>query len=416
MQKFKKLSILFLSLSTALIVLTDPVRSLACTLIVASGQATASGRPLMWKNRDTPQLLNKLLYFKGEKYNFIGLVDSEDETGQEVWAGLNDRGLAIMNSQADDLAVREKKYDGAGNGAFMKLALSQCATVDDFERLLQREKGKWDLAANFGVIDAGGRACFFETSSEYYTRFDADDKKVAPFGYIVRTNFSYTSPDYLQGGGFIRFERMSHLAEAARATGQLGVQFILQQAARDLSHEKLHSFPLSRPLPEDPSMPLYINTNDTINRNSTASAVVFEGAPSPERSDLATMWVLLGQPVTIAAIPVWPVSGQVPRVATAPGRETCSLNTFSRKLAQYLYPDRRGRMPQYLNVTRLRTYGGEGVLPKLMRIENKALEKARTQLRAWESRREAPGRVAAFQESLAEAIWQDLGLEFPDIR
>lgn len=416
MVNFRKLSFLISILASFFVLLSLQSRSSACTLIVASGRATASGRPLMWKNRDTAQLLNKLMYFKGEKYNFIGLVDSDDEAGKEIWAGLNDRGLAIMNSQADDLAVREKKYDGSGNGAFMKLALGLCATVDDFEKLLQKEKGSWDLAANFGVIDAEGRACFFETSSEYYTRFDADDKKVAPFGYIVRTNFSYTSPDYLQGGGFIRFERMSRLAESARAEGRLGVRFILQEAARDLNHEKLHSFPLNRPLPDDPSRPLYINTNDTINRNSTAAAVVFEGAPSPERADLATMWVLLGQPITIAAIPVWPASGQVPAVTSAPGKETCPLNAFSRKLVQYLYPDRRGRMPQYLNINRLRTYGGEGVLSKIMRIENQVLEKAGAQLRAWENRKESAARVAAFQEALAESVRQNLYQEFPDIR
>ncbi len=416
MERFKKWSAAISILAALILFVTLETKSPACTLIVVSGRASASGRPLMWKNRDTPQLLNKLMYFRGEKFNFIGLIDAGDETGKEIWAGLNDRGLAIMNSQADDLAVRERKYDGSGNGSFMKLALGQCATVEDFEKLLQREKGKWDLAANFGVIDAMGKACFFETSSEYYTRFDADDKKVAPFGYIVRTNFSYTSPDYLQGGGFIRFERMSHLAEEARAAGRLGVKFILQEAARDLNHEKLHSFPLSRPLPEDPSRPLYINTNDTINRNSTASAVVFEGAPSPERPDLATMWVLLGQPITIAAIPVWPVSGQVPRVASAPGGETCPLNAFSRKLVQYLYPDRRGRMPQYLNVNRLRTYDGEGVLAKLMRLENQVMDKAGAQLRAWEIRKEVPARVAVFQETLADFVLENLKQEFPDIR
>lgn len=322
------------------------------------------------------------MYFSDARYKFIGLIDANDARGEEVCAGLNERGLAIMNSQADDLALREKKYDGAGNGAFMKLALGECATVDEFEQLLQREKGRWDLAANFGVIDASGGAAFFEASSNYYTRFDTSDKKVAPFGYIVRTNFSYTSPDYLQGGGFIRFERMSHLAEMARATGQLEVKFILQQAARDLIQEKLHSYPLSRPLPDDPARPLYINTNDTINRNSTASAVVFEGAPSSARADLATMWVLLGQPISVAAIPVWPYAERVPGVASAPGQETCALSEFSRKLATYLYPDRRGRMSQYLDITRLRTYGGEGVLAKLFGIENQVLDRTRLQLKA----------------------------------
>lgn len=392
----------------------EPAR--ACTLIVASGKATVSGRPLMWKNRDTSQLLNKLMYLKGARYKFIGLIDADDAQGQEIWAGLNERGLAIMNSQADDLAGEKKKYDGAGNGAFMKKALGECATVDEFEQFLQKERGKWDLAANFGVIDASGGAAFFETSSQHYIRFDASDKKVAPFGYMVRTNFSYTSPDYLKGGGFIRLERMSHLAEMARASGQLEVRFILQQAARDLNQEKLHSYPLSRPLPEDPARPLYINTNDTINRNSTASAVVFEGAPSADRPDLATMWVILGQPVSAVAIPVWPYAEKVPRVASAPGQETSALNAFSRKLVAYLYPDKRGRMPQYLNVNRLRTYGGEGVLAKLLRIENQVLERTRLQLKSWENKKEAPGRVAEFQESLADFVLQSLLNEFPDIR
>jgi hypothetical protein len=415
-KKNLKLSLIISSCFLFIVLFVYPQNSQACTLVVASGKATANGRPLMWKNRDTSHLLNKLMYFKGKEYNFIGLIDSDDASGKEIWAGLNEKGLVIMNSQADDLAVKEKKYEGAGNGAFMKMALDECATVEDFEKLLQREKGKWDLSANFGVIDARGGAAFFETSSEYYTRFDANDQKVAPFGYLVRTNFSFTSPDYLEGGGFIRFERISHLVESARATNQLNVQFILQQAARDLNHEKLHSYPLSMTLPEDPVRPLYINTNDTINRNITASAVVFAGAPSEDRADLATMWVILGQPVSCVAIPVWPYSGRVPKVATAPDKETCPLNAFSRKLVAFLYPDRRGRMPQYLNVNRLRTYGGEGVLPKILRIENQVLEKTAAQLSLWEKKKESLERVAEFQEEMADFVLKSLLTEFPDIR
>lgn len=388
----------------------------ACTLILASGKATSNGRALMWKNRDTSALLNKLMYFRGPKYNFIGLINSADVSGREIWAGLNDRGLAIMNSQADDLIAKERKDSGSDNGVFMKLVLGECATVDDFEKFLQKEKGKWDLSANFGIIDANGEASFFETSCDYYTRFDANDKKVAPFGYIVRTNFSYTSPDYLEGGGFIRFERMSHLAESARAYNDLNARFILQQAARDLVHEKLHSYPLSCKLPEDPARPLYVNTNDTINRNSTASVVVFEGAPSSDRPDLATMWVILGQPISSVAIPVWPYSERVPEAASAPGEKTSPLNAFSRKLVAFLYPDQGGRMSQYLNVNRLRTYGGNGVLNKILGLENQVLEKAQNQLRIWERKRESPEKVAGFQESLANFALESLLTEFPDLK
>jgi hypothetical protein len=399
-----------------LVIQSIPDGASACTLIVASGRATASGRPLLWKNRDTSDVLNKLMYFKGAKYGFIGLINSTDATGREIWGGLNDQGLAIVNSQADDLVVKEKKYDGADNGLLMKMALGECATVDEVEKLLQREKGQHDLAANFGVIDALGGAVFFETSSDYYARFDTADRKVAPFGYIVRTNFAYTSPDYLEGGGFIRLERMSHLAETAQATGQLDVRFILQQAARDLNQEKLQSYPLAVALPADPARPLYINTNDTINRNSTAAAIVFSGAPSPQRADLATMWVILGQPVTSVAIPVWPCSGKIPEAAAASGQETCQLNALSRKLVAYLYPDQRGRMPQYLNVTRLRTYGGEGLLTKLLRIENQVLERTAAQLSFWEKKKEPADKVSQFQAEMANFVWQSLLLEFSDLK
>ena len=130
-----------------------------CTLAVISGRASANGRPLMWKNRDTSDPNNKLVAFKGPKHDFVAVVISEDAAAAEVWGGQNAAGFAIMNSQADDLGDAAKKLDGAGNGAFMKLALGECATVREFEDLLVREKAKWDLATNFGVIDAEGGAC-----------------------------------------------------------------------------------------------------------------------------------------------------------------------------------------------------------------------------------------------------------------
>jgi hypothetical protein len=385
-----------------------------CTLALISGRATANGRPLMWKNRDTSGPNNKLAYFKGPKYDFIAVAISEEASpAAAVWGGLNTAGFAIMNAQADDLADAARKPGGDGNGEFMKLALGACATVEDFEALLVREKGKWDLATNLGVIDAQGAACFFETRRDSFVKFDARDVRVAPFGAIVRTNFAFTSPDPMRGGGFIRFERIGHIIEAARPQGRIDARFILREAARDLVHEKLHSNPLARPLPADPVAPLYINTNDTINRNSSVSALVFEGAPSPERADLATMWVLLGQPVTGVAVPAWPAAGRVPAATTGPA--TAPLNDAALAIAAYLYPDRRGRMPQYLNVTRLRTYGGEGVLAKLLRIEDRAFARTAEKWAAWTAAKPAAADVAEFQESVAAEAYQALTKEFADL-
>jgi hypothetical protein len=382
-----------------------------CTLAVISGRATANGRPLMWKNRDTSDPNNKLAFFKGPKYDFIAVVVSEDPSpAPAVWGGLNTAGFAIMNAQANDLGDAARKLDGDGNGAFMKLALGACATVKDFEDLLVRERGKWDLATNLGVIDAGGAACFFETRRDSFVKFDTSDVRVAPFGTIVRTNFAFTSPDPMRGGGFIRFERIGRIIEAARPQGRLDSRFILREAARDLVHEKLHSNPLARPLPDDPAAPLYVTTNDTINRNSSVSALVFEGAPSRERPDLATMWVLLGQPVTGVAVPAWPAAGRLPAPPTGP--ETPPLNDAARAIAAYLYPDRRGRMPQYLNVTRLRTYGGEGVLAKLLRIEDRAFARTAERWSAWAAAKPSAADVAEFQEKVAAEAYEALTKEF----
>ena len=382
-----------------------------CTLAVISGKATPDGRPLLWKNRDTSSFKNKMLAFSGDRFKGVALIDAEDTEGKEIWAGLNAAGLALMNSQADDLGAPGK--DGADNGRFMRMALGRCASIAEFEALLQSTSGTYDLTANFGVIDAEGGACFFETGPASYRKFDARDPAVAPFGYIVRTNYAFTSPDPLQGGGFIRFERASHLFQTARGENRLTVKFILQDAARDLVHEKLHSFPMAAALPADAAAPLYIHTNDTINRNSSVAVAVFHGAPSRDKAYLATMWVVLGQPVTAVAVPFWPDAGSVP--AACGGPATAPLNDFSRTLVAYLYPDIRGRMPQYLNLTRLRTYGGEGVLPKLLRIEDAVLEKTGRKLREWEARRPVDREVVAFQDEQSEWVFESLKAAFPDL-
>jgi len=386
-------------------------QAIPCTVAVVSGKATADGRPLLWKNRDAAVIDNKILYLKGPKYAFIGLVNALDTAGSNVWAGINTEGFAIMNAASPDLADNEK--GGDKNGEFMRLALGECATAADFEALLLRTNGERDVAANFGLIDAEGNACFYETGKASFIKFDANDRRVAPFGYIVRTNYAFTAAEKYKGGGYIRFERISHLFEKALAESRLDVKFILQEAARDLVNEKLHSYPLSQPLPQDPASPLYITTNDTINRNSTVSVAVFHGSATREKARLATMWVMLGQPVCSVAVPLWACAPEVPAPLSGPA--TAPLNEVAKAIAPYLYPDRRGHMVQYLNVTRLRNYEGEGVLQKLLRIENEVIAKAESKLGDWQESSPSPKEVADFEASLSAWVFESLKASFPDL-
>lgn len=385
-----------------------------CTVAVVSGKATPDGRPLLWKNRDTSALPNKMVLLKGSKYSFIGIVHPLDKEPKNVWSGINSEGFAIMNSASTDLSEREGMVGMSENGMFMKRALGECSDVADFERLLEETNGKRQVGANFGVIDANGNACFFETRNSSYVKFDARDPRVAPQGYIIRTNYAFTSPVKNGGGGYIRFERISKLFQTASAENRLNVPFILQEAARDLVNEKLHSYPLSDPKASDPATPLYINTTDTINRNTTVSVTLFHGAPSPNKAYLSTMWVLLGQAVCTAAFPLWAYAEGVPEVAGGEG--TAPLNDLAIALGNYLYPDTRGHMQQYLNVTRLLTYGGNGVLNRIIPIENKVLEKTEKLLAKWESQKPSKEEMASYQNEIAGWVYQSLRESFPDIQ
>jgi len=72
-------------------------------------------------------------------------------------------------------------------------------------------------------------------------------------------------------------------------------------------------------------------------------------------------------------------------------------------------------MYQYLNVTRLRTYGGEGVPAKVLRVENRAMERTAAKLVEWAAKKPAPAEMADFQESVAAEAYEALRREFADI-
>ncbi|MFP4046801.1 MAG: carcinine hydrolase/isopenicillin-N N-acyltransferase family protein [Bacteroidales bacterium] len=139
-----------------------------CTSVIISGEHTKDGRPIMWKHRDTRTFDNKLAYIGSGKYSAVALINSEDEDAEKIWIGFNSAGFAIMNTLSYNVDGEEDE-----NGEFMKKALMECATVDEFEKFIQNSSKPRKVASNFGVIDAEGGAAYFETGEESYTRFDA---------------------------------------------------------------------------------------------------------------------------------------------------------------------------------------------------------------------------------------------------
>ena len=100
----KKL-VLALALVAVMMTEVQPVR--ACTSVIVSGRVTKDGRPMIFKHRDSKSVHNMMIVVQGQRYRYLGLVNAEDTTPNDVWGGHNEAGFGIINTAA---------YNMNGNG------------------------------------------------------------------------------------------------------------------------------------------------------------------------------------------------------------------------------------------------------------------------------------------------------------
>lgn len=283
----------------------------ACTTAVISGKATVDGRPILWKNRDTTASAhNEVIALRDGRYQALAVVNAGER--KSIWMGMNEAGLCIQNAVSRNLATKDKQ-SGPGNGQFMRLALETCATVAEFEELLERtnRSGRTTLA-NIGVIDAQGGAAMFEVGPQRFVKFDANDPAVAPRGYIVRANFSTSASDLpthptaeqLQGVYSAERYLRAHELLQSQEQGQIQVEFVLRNLTRDLADQQGRPHAGTVNGSQHP-LPPTIATDNTISRTRTRSAVVFHGVRPGESAALSTMWTILGDPKFSIAVPAW---------------------------------------------------------------------------------------------------------------
>lgn len=366
-----------------------------CTTAVFAGGSTADGRPILWKNRDTDKLSNKVVYVDEKPFAYLGVVNADDPDGRMVWAGLNAAGFAIANSVAYNLPQKAGE-EADLEGMIMADALRTCATVADFERFLSRSLGP-DLGsrANFLAIDAQGGASIFEVHNHGFKRLDAG---AAPEQYLANTNFSRSGTEDA-GSGYLRFDRESALLASAPKSA-FTPKWVLQVAARDLGHALLAHPARSewKALPAD--VPYWVHTNYTINRASTASAIVVHGVKPGEAASRATMWVVLGEPVTSVAVPLWVAAGRTP--AALWEGEDAPLAREALRVKDLLRPLKARERKEYANLARLDNAAGTGWLPKLLAAEAETLAQAEALL----ARKAPPAALAAFETDAAQRALQ----------
>jgi hypothetical protein len=357
-----------------------------CTVGVASGLATADGRPLMWKNRDAKHRDNTLRQFDDGRWPYVGLVNAGAR--EQVWGGVNAAGFCIMNSLSRDFAQTSKK--GKGNGRFMKLALQQCAHIEDFAALLDKtNKSGRRTRANFGVIDALGGAAIFETGHETYTRFDANEENG---GVVVRTNFATTAGGK---GGKLRFGQICKLALERPKDQPLSLRYLFRNVIRDLTP------PPSAVAGSEGQQ----DVRETLHRQTTVASMVFHGVRPEEDPRLTTMWAALGQPLFTSMLPSWPSIGTSKLYSGSPRSPLCDaaiglqsgFYELPRTIPDPTRPDDAAITLSWLLTARLPMLQGE-----LLPFEDSVLQRTRALLAPMRGRalritdRE---RLAAFHEA-----------------
>ncbi|MCO6564236.1 MAG: hypothetical protein J6581_02200 [Apibacter sp.] len=343
----------------------------SCTTAVISGKATPDGRPLLYKNRDTTTLHSRMVYSNHGKYSFIGMTNPDDKDNKNILNGHNSAGFAIMNSDSYNLNYPEIKENQRQDGEIMRLALESCSTLKDFENLLIHLPKPLRLSSNFGVIDAQGGAAYYETSNLGFVKYDANNPNIAPFGYIIRTNYSFSGKS--EGGkGYSRFLRAQELLYSASLTNSLTPKYFLQNVSRSLVHG-LTKVDLTKYSEE------FSAFRDFIPRYYTASVVVIQGVKQTESPLLTTAWTILGTSLGSVAIPLWLNFNKIfPKVLTADLNNTTLMDEWASTIKKKLFPIEKGEGSDYIHVPTL-----VSIKPKLISIENAIMEQSELLLNKW---------------------------------
>jgi hypothetical protein len=292
---------------------------LACTTAVVSAGASASGRPMLWKQRDASDPYNRIVHVKdGVQIAYTALFPTSDSLCTLAYAGINASGFGVMNNLSYNLRPDSLGFDTKA-GPLMALALGCCRTVDDFERLLREKERPMLLSTNFGVVDAEGGAAYFEVSDYDYTRFD-----VEPGGYLFRTNYSLTGEEG-RGRGFARYETMASLM-AARKTFDPEFFFRVGRSYLNGGDDALSGVYRG-----------WLNEHDFIPRSTTTACVVIEAPGAGDAPDSGLMWCAPGYTPCCYAIPVWVAAGEnIPRCLTG----TAEANRLAAALYLSVHSDK----------------------------------------------------------------------------
>ena len=255
----------------------------ACTIAVVAEKASKEGGVILWKNRDSGYFRTCIRYFTTEKYAYTGVIRIKNpEAG--VLCGANEVGFGIVNAYSSNLPTSDKKGPSQ-RSPFMRDALINCRTVDEFEEFVRNYERGGAFRTNVGVGDATGAAAIFEIWSDGYRRYDVDKMEQ---GYDVRSSCSFA-------GDMSKTERALRRYKA-----------VCEQVSNKRKFSAEDWYNISRSYYAVGEGDILQNDNDYVDhttavvvRRATVGAFVVVCGKNPR------MLVSMGYPAACPAIPVW---------------------------------------------------------------------------------------------------------------
>ena len=377
--------------------------SYACTSAIITGKLTKDGKPLLWKHRDTGELNNRIEYFKGPKYTFLALVNSPD-SGGIAWTGTNNVGFSIMNTASYNLrdandGVDDKEMDREGELMFK--ALGECRTIDDFETFLKKYKKPFGVEGNFGVIDAEGGAAYFEVNNTRWEKIDVNDPKIAPQGYLVYTNHSYTGR-LNEGMGYIRYTAAdTRIKNLIAQGGDITPRWIFNNLSRCFYHPVL-----DMDLKEAELGSGWFIDQDFIPRRITSASVVIKGVKKGEDPLNTVMWTILGYPPASIAVPLFVKAGENQPFFMVKGENSNNalMCDISLKAKSKIFAIKRGNGNKYFNFGALYNKKGNGLMQRMQRAESKVFKISAEFIKEHKDKEMKKEELDSFYNSLFEVI------------
>lgn len=316
----------------------------ACTSMIVGASASRSGRPLLWKNRDTGTEHNFVERVEGVdgKYTYVALFNGGDSLLREAWMGMNEKGFAIMNTASYNLAPDTTDYKDR-EGIVMSLALQSCRTVDDFANLLDTLPKPMGVQANFGVIDAFGSGAYFECDDYKYTVFSLKD---SPDDVLIRTNYSFNGNE-TNGYGYIRYKNAEYMTKEAVKENNITPELLTEGCSKSFYHSLI-----GKDMIQDSACHIVVD-QDFIPRRSTSASVVIEGVNREEDALDCIMWTVIGYPPVshVRKVTINNVPEELRPLQKGWRSEACNRTLVDKAKA---FPIKRGSGPHYIDLDYLR--------------------------------------------------------------